>query len=270
MCLYDTIEIYYICFMPGKNQLTDIVFDTKQFVPGHSVDCVVIAFDTEGLKVLVMKWTGPEMYCLPGGFIRVEEDLDKAAIRVLKERAGIDLPFLEPFSTFGRVDRRQGDTLSHNLNTLKLPESVMKWFEQRFITTGFLSLVDMDRCDPKPDMMSESIGWYGIHELPNMIYDHRSIVETAVRYVRNQINYLPIGITLLPEKFTMKELQHLYESILEKKLDRGNFQRKMLKLGIFIRHEKQLEGGAHKAPYLYSFDKDKYEELLERGIGFVS
>ena len=112
--------------------------------------------------------------------------------------------------------------------------------------------------------MSESIDWYGIHELPDLIYDHREMVEEAIRYVRNQINYLPIGMTLLPEKFTMKELQNLYESILEKKLDRGNFQRKMLKLGIFKRHEKQLDGGAHKAPYLYSFDEEKYQDLLDK------
>lgn len=256
--------------MKTKPDIANLIFDTDKFVAGHSVDCVIIGFDRDGLKVLVMKWKGSDMYSLPGGFILKEEDLDKAAIRVLKERAGIELPFLEQFSTFGRVDRRDDNSLAHNFRMLKLPDATIQWFEQRFITTGFLSLVDMDKCDPMPDMMSETIGWYGIDGLPNLIFDHRSIVKKAIQYVRNQINYLPIGITLLPEKFTMKELQHLYESILEKKLDRGNFQRKMLKMGIFRRHEKQLEGGAHKAPYLYSFDKDKYQELLEKGIGFVS
>lgn len=256
--------------MEKQSPIANIPFDPNQFVAGHSVDCVVIAFDRDGLKVLVMKWKGPEMFCLPGGFVQVEEDLDKAATRVLKERAGIELPFLEQFSTFGRVDRRDGDTLAYNLKMMDVPDSVLQWFEQRFITTGYVSLVNMNKCDPKPDPMSESIGWYSIDELPNLIFDHRSIVKRAIQYIRNQINYLPIGLTLLPEKFTMKELQHLYESILEKNLDRGNFQRKMLKLGIFNRHEKQLEGGAHKAPYLYSFDKVKYQELLEKGIGFVS
>ena len=147
---------------------------------------------------------------------------------------------------------------------------ITDWFKQRFITTGYLSLVDIQKCGPKPDAFSEIIKWSPLDELPDLIFDHNEIVKCAIDFVKNQINYLPIGITLLPEKFTMKQLQSLYEAILGKKLDRGNFQRKMLKLEIFIRHEKQLEGGAHKAPYLYSFDKDKYKELLEQGFGFNS
>lgn len=247
-----------------------MAFEIEQFVPGQSVDCVVIGFDHEGLKILVMKWKGTEMFCLPGGFIMKEEDMDKAAIRVLKERTGIQLPFLEQFKTFGNINRRDSDTLAHNLRMLNAPGNVVDWFEQRFISTGYVSLVDISQCDLKPDIASEFIAWYGLDELPDLIFDHRDMVKEAISYIRNQINYLPIGITLLPEKFTMKELQHLYESILEKKLDRGNFQRKLLKLGIFIRHEKQLEGGAHKAPYLYSFDREKFNILLEKGIGFVS
>ena len=244
--------------------------DYTRFVPGMSVDCVVIGFDNDGLKVLLMKWKGLDKFSLPGGFVLKEEDLDKAAVRVLMERTGIRLPFLEQFKTFGNVARRDGSTLAHNLKMMKLPDPWIRWFEQRFISTGYVSLVDIGKCDLQSDPVSESIDWFGIHEIPDLIYDHREMVEEAIRYVLNQINYLPIGMTLLPEKFTMKELQHLYESILEKKLDRGNFQRKMLKLGIFIRHEKQLEGGAHKAPYLYSFDREKFDELLEKGIGFVS
>ncbi len=81
---------------------------------------------------------------------------------------------------------------------------------------------------------------------------------------------MPVGISLLPAKFTMKEFQALYEQILDKSLDRGNFQKKMLKLGFLDRHEKQLTGGAHKAPYLYSFNKSRYNDLVEKGIGYIS
>ena len=92
----------------------------------------------------------------------------------------------------------------------------------------------------------------------------------ALEQLRIRINYLPIGIALLPEKFTMKEFQTLYESILHKDLDRGNFQKKMLKLGILDRGEKKLSGKAHKAPYLYTFNKERYDELLQKGIGYMS
>ena len=270
MCKNDTLFFSYICDMANGNTTSAMTFDIDQFVPGQSVDCVIIGFDHEGLKVLVMKWKGADMYCLPGGFIRKKEDLDKAAIRVLEERTGIKLPFLEQFKTFGSASRRDEGTLEYHLKMLQASDRMVNWFQQRFISTGYVSLVDMNQCQPQPDLISESINWFSLHELPDLIFDHKNIVQEAIGYIRNQVNYLPIGLTLLPEKFTMKELQHVYESILEKKMDRGNFQRKMLKLGIFVRHEKQLEGGAHKAPYLYSFEQEKFDTLLQKGIGFVS
>lgn len=246
-------------------------FDVDQLVPGQSVDCVIIGFENQELKILVLKWKiDGSFWALPGGFIYKDEDMDKAAIRVLKERTGVDLPFLEQFKTFGDIKRRDDDTISKNLKSVQIEGKIANWFEQRFISTGYLSLVDISKCELSPDFASEEIKWISLNDLPDLIFDHNQMVKVALEFIRNQINYLPIGITLLPERFTMKQLQLLYESILGKKLDRGNFQRKMLKLDIFIRHEKQLEGGAHKAPYLYSFDKDKYEALLEKGFGFNS
>jgi len=245
--------------------------DLTQLIPGQSVDCVIIGFEQQELKILILKWkVKGEFWALPGGFVFKEEDLDKAAIRVLKERSGIELPFLEQFKSFGNIQRRNSDILIKNLKSIGITGKFIDWFKQRFITTGYLSLVDIKKCDPKPDFSSEMIKWASLDELPDLIFDHNDIVKTAIDYIKNQINYLPIGLTLLPQKFTMKELQGLYESILQKKLDRGNFQRKMLKLDIFIRHEKQLEGGAHKAPYLYSFDEEKYKVLLEQGYGYYS
>ena len=246
-------------------------FDLDQLVPGQSIDCVIMGFDQNELKILVLKWKAEgEIWALPGGFVFKEENMDKAAIRVLKERTGIELPFLEQFKTFGNVNRRDVDILVKNMKSMGMDSKMVDWFKQRFITTGYLSLVDIQKCDPKPDFSSEMIKWASLEELPHLIFDHNEIVKIALDFIKNRINYLPIGITLLPEKFTMKSLQNLYESILQKKLDRGNFQRKMLKLNIFIRHEKQLEGGAHKAPYLYSFDEEKYKKLLEQGYGFYS
>jgi len=257
--------------MKNKDLAKNLILDLDQLVPGQSVDCVIMGFEQNELKILVLKWKAEgEIWALPGGFVFKDENLDKAAIRVLKERTGIELPFLEQFKTFGNVNRRDVDILVKNMKSMGMDSKMVDWFKQRFITTGYLSLVDIQKCDPKPDFSSEMIKWASLEELPHLIFDHNKIVKIALDFIKNRINYLPIGITLLPEKFTMKSLQNLYESILQKKLDRGNFQRKMLKLNIFIRHEKQLEGGAHKAPYLYSFDEEKYKKLLEQGYGFYS
>lgn len=257
--------------MKSKDVGQKMLEELDQFIPGQSVDCVIIGFEQQILKILVLKLNFKDnLWMLPGGFIFKDEDIDRAAIRVLKQRTGLELPYLEQFKTFGKADRRDSKILTKQMASFGLKGKTSKWFTQRFITTGYLSLVNIDKCDPKTDFFDETAKWVAIDDLPDLIFDHNEIVKTAIDYIKNQINYLPIGITLLPEKFTMKQLQSLYESILKKKLDRGNFQRKMLKLDIFIRHEKQLEGGAHKAPYLYSFDKAKYNELLEQGYGFNS
>ncbi len=257
--------------MKNKELIKNLLFDTEQLVPGQSVDCVIMGFDQNKLKILVLKWKAEgNIWALPGGFVYRDENLDKAAIRVLKERTGIELPFLEQFKTFGNTNRREVDIMLKNMKSMGIDSAMVDWFKQRFITTGYLSLVDIQKCDPKPDFSSEMIKWATLEELPDLIFDHNEIVKIALDFIKNRINYLPIGITLLSAKFTMKSLQNLYESILQKKLDRGNFQRKMLKLDIFIRHEKQLEGGAHKAPFLYSFDTEKYKKLLEQGYGFNS
>ena len=130
--------------------------------------------------------------------------------------------------------------------------------------------MDLRNCTPTPDAISDKCTWTPVNHLPKLLFDHSEIVGKAMEQLRSRINYMPVGISLLPEKFTMKEFQSLYENILNRRLDRGNFQKKMLKQGFLDRHEKQLSGGAHKAPYLYSFNKDRYNELVEKGIGYIS
>ena len=129
-------------------------------------------------------------------------------------------------------------------------------------------MVNLNDTKPKPDGFSELCEWKSIDSLPNMILDHSKILQSALLHLKIQLNYLPIGISLLPKKFTMQDLRKLYEAILGKSLERSNFQRKLLKLDILIRHEKQMTGAANKAPYLYSFNIDNYNALLNQGIGF--
>lgn len=257
--------------MKTKNIDTGLLPNLDDMVPGNSIDCIIIGFEDQQLKILILKWKFVEdLWAVPGGFIQVDEDLDKAAVRVLRERTGIELPFLEQFKTFGNCGRRDPDILQQIIDSRNSNPKIIEWFQNRFISTGYVSLVDIQKCQLKLDLISEEMKWAPLNNLPPLIFDHHEIVVSGVNYIRNQMNYLPVGISLLPEKFTMKDLQGLYEAILNRKLDRGNFQRKMLKLGIFIRHEKELKGGSHKAPYLYSFDKEKYNKLLVNGFGFNS
>ncbi|WP_326282828.1 NUDIX hydrolase [Tamlana sp. 2201CG12-4] len=244
-------------------------------IPGNSIDCVIFGYEDQLLKILLLKWKTIDLWALPGGFILKNEDMDKAAHRILKDRSGLDNVFLNQFHTFGNKNRREllnqnipKEVESFEKNTIKEHPRLAKWLEQRFITTGYFALVDIKKAKPIPDVLSDTCEWVSVNELPVLIYDHNHIINTCLKHIAIQLNYLPIGISLLPNKFTMQDLQRLYEAFLNKKLERSNFQRKMLKLDIFIRLEKQLTGAANKAPYLYSFNKSKYLELVKKGIGF--
>jgi len=256
--------------MTPKNQISGLDFDPLDLMPGLSIDCVIIGFDLHALNILVMKLHNMDVWSLPGGFIRKDEAMDHAASRILEERSGISLPYLQQFHTFGEVNRRDLSTFLNNLQPPFNTPVLISWLKQRFISTGYLSLVDMRKSTPTPDVLSEAGKWIPVRELPELLFDHRNIVGKALEHIRNQINYMPVGKSLLPKKFTMKDLQVLYESILDRQLDRGNFQKKILKLGFLIRHEKKKGGGSHKAPFLYSFNAEKYKELLEQGIGYIS
>lgn len=253
-----------------KKNNAEVVFDPDLCVPGQSIDCVIIGFENNELKILILKLRAQNNWVLPGGFIYKDENMDHAAIRVLKERTGINLPFMEQFKTFGDVDRRNHSQSLSIYESFGIEGPVLNWLKQRFITTGYLSLVEIDQCVIQSDGSSDEARWVPLGKLPDLLFDHNKIVAAAIDYLKNQINYLPVGINMLPKKFTIKKLQQLYESIAQRPLDRGNFQRKILKLGILVRHEKHLTGGAHKAPYLYSFDQEKYGKLLEEGFGFNS
>ena len=245
--------------------------DTSVFLPNVSIDCVVIGFDLQQLQILLLKLKDYDLWMLPGGFIHLDEDMDQAATRILEERTGVKLPYLKQFHTFGDVDRNKKSTFPDVSQKSETEfKKMLDFVKQRFISSGYLSLVDIQSCAPMPDALSDQCTWKPVKQLPQLLYDHQEIVETALEQLRIRINYMPVGNSLLPEKFTMKEFQTLYEQILSRSLDRGNFQKKMLKLGFLDRHEKQLTGGAHKAPYLYSFNKKRYTELVKQGIGYIS
>ncbi|HTQ28025.1 MAG TPA: NUDIX domain-containing protein [Puia sp.] len=238
----------------------------KQFMPALSVDCVIFGFHENEMKVLLLKMKKADEWSLPGGFIYKNEDIERAAVRVLKERTGLDDIFLKQFHVFGDPARSNLAQARKRLEKHSKNFARDNFLLQRFVTVGFYALVDFFSANPMPDSLSEACIWWDLHHLPDLIMDHRHIFEKALETLRHQINHQPIGYNLLPEKFTMPELQKLYETILDKKLDRRNFQRRMLGYGILRRLKERRRGGAHKAPFLYSFNLRRYHLALEEGL----
>ncbi len=238
----------------------------KYFVPCISIDIVIFGFHHNQLKVLLLKIVNLTLYGLPAGFIYKDEHIDESAKRILKERTGLSDIFLQQFYVFG--DPRRSD---ENITKISFESSGIKhqknnWLLERFLTIGYYALVDFEAVDATPDIFSETCEWHDIHELPVMAMDHSNIIEQALVTLRTHLHYEPLGYNLLPEKFTMPELQKLYETILDKQLDRRNFQRKMISYGILKRLKLRRKNVAHKAPYLYSFDLRKYHLALQEGF----
>jgi len=233
---------------------------------GLSVDCVIFSFHEQHLKILLLKMDVVQKWALPGGFIKKSEPIEEAAYRVLRERTGVKDIFLQQFHVFGALDR--ADPIIHQKRYqsfgVKIPKD--NWLIQRFITVGFYALVDFNEVLVQPIQEDMQFEWIAIDDMNDLMMDHAAIVQKALETLRTQLAYLPIGKNLLPKKFTMPELQKLYETILNEKLDRRNFQRKLLSFGILNRLTETKQGGAHKAAYLYSFNEKKYQKALKEGL----
>lgn len=245
--------------------LQSIIENNKNYQPGLSIDCVIFGFHDNQLKVLLIKVPHNEKWSLPGGFIPIDQDIDVAAVTVLNERTGVEGVFLRQFATFGKIKRNDNHFGEEILKRLNIDAEQGKWFTQRFVTIGYYALVDFLKIVPSRINSSE-IEWIDHKEVPELILDHKEIVDKALDTLRIELNLMPIGYNLLPEKFTIPELQKLYETILDKKLDRRNFLRKITNIGILTKLDEKKNNVAHKAPNLYSFDKEKYNEVLKNGL----
>lgn len=246
--------------MDSKQQILLRSDEAKGIYLSHiSADPVIFGFDDNRLKVLMLQLNYRQKWLLPGGYVRKDEDMDDAVVRILRERAGISDAYLEEFGVFGKKDRSEfffedfDDTLFH---------------KQRFISIGYLALYNPSNTTLVKDDISNACDWIFLDELDNIdiAMDHRQIIDKALLTLRERISIKPIGYNLLPEKFTLSELQKLYETILGKELNRGNFYRKIKNLGILKKLDEQRRGGAHKAPDLYSFDEQNYNKALENGL----
>jgi ADP-ribose pyrophosphatase YjhB (NUDIX family) len=258
-------------YMKKKEEIQNFLkYGEDQFLPHLSIDCVIFGYHSNQLKILLTKWKDLKGWSLPGGYIGKTESLEESASRILKERTCLKKIHLQQFKTFGAIDRVTPQNMNTNLLGLEyqIDPSRLAWMSDRMLSIGFYSLVEYSKVAPLPDFLSDECVWWDIHEVPELFFDHNLIVDEALKTLRLHIYHQPIGIKLLPEKFTLPELQGLYETILGKKLDRRNFQKKIMSLGILIKLEEFKSIGPHRSPVLYKFDKQKYEKALKVGITF--
>jgi 8-oxo-dGTP diphosphatase len=215
-----------------------------------SIDCVIFGFHDLELQLLLVKHAGgigKGKWGLPGGWILEMEDLDDAAYRILKELTGIESIYLEQLRAFGKVDRFPG---------------------KRVVTVAYFALVDPGEYHLIPGFTASDVVWYKVNSHPKLLYDHEEIVGYALEYLRRKVRHEPIGFNLLPEEFTLLDLQQLYESLLQQPLDKSNFRRKFRKMGLLQKSDKKQEDVPHRAATLYSFDKSTYQRLVREGFNF--
>jgi len=226
------------------------------FMHGLAIDAVIFGFHDHQLKVLLMRYNKTGVVALPGGFIHKKENLNEAANRIVSERTGLEDIYLEQFYVFGDHGRSDPEPMKDILTANNIKHDENHWLLQRFISIGYYALVDFTKVVPKPDTIFDNCAWYDLTSVPQLMQDHNVIIKKALAFLRNDLDNKLIAFNLMPGEFTLGDLQILYETILDKKLLRPAFQRKMLSLGILERVAKKWTGGAHKAPYLYRFSKN--------------
>ncbi len=215
-----------------------------------AVDCVVFGLDDEDLKVLLIQrgldpFAGK--WALPGGFVRLDESVDEAAKRELSEETGLGKVFLEQLHTFGAPDRDP---------------------RERVVSVAYYALVNLAAHRVQAATDAKEAAWFATGDLPKLAFDHEAIVDLALERLREGVRRRPVGFELLPAKFTLSMLQRLYEKILERPLDKRNFRKRVLALGLLEELDEVEQDVAHRAARLYRFDKKRYRELEKAGVDF--
>lgn len=228
--------------------------------PALTVDCVIFGLDESNqLKVLLIQRAlepFKDYWALPGGFVDMSETLEAAALRELEEETGVRDVFIEQLFTFGDPDRDP---------------------RGRVVSVAYFALVNLGEHPVRASSDARNVKWFELDKMPDLAFDHAKILHTAVNRLKAKVRYQPIGFELLPEKFTLSQLQELYETILgvEEGLNKRNFRKRIQQMGVLKEAGKQ-SGVAHRPAMLYSFDKERYEalvkaryeDLIKRGMDF--
>ena len=220
--------------------------------PAVTVDCVVFGFDAQehDLKVLLIQRAADpfkDHWALPGGFVDMDEEVETAAMRELEEETGMTNVFLEQLYTFGNLNRDP---------------------RGRVISVAYYALVTRADKTILAASDAKNVHWFSVNDLPSLAFDHDKILEMGLQRIRGKVSYQPIGFELLPDKFPLSALQKLYETILEQPLDKRNFRKKILSMGILTELEEFQKDVSHRAARLYRFDKMRYNQMVKDGFYF--
>ena len=218
--------------------------------PALTVDGVVFGFDDADLKLLLIQRALDPFqgkWALPGGFVRIEEGLEQAARRELAEETGITRLYLEQLFTFGDPKRDP---------------------RERVVSVAYYALVKLAAHPVRAASDARNAAWFPVADLPALAFDHAAIVELAFQRLKTKVRYEPIGFELLPEKFALSELQRLYEVILAQPVDKRNFRKKILSMGLLQDTDEIQQDVTHRAARLYRFEPRRYEQLKRKGLNF--
>jgi len=212
-----------------------------------SVDCIIFGFDEAKLKVLLIrsdlkKFAG--RWSLLGDLVFPNEDLDAAAYRILKQRTGLADVYLEQVSTFGTVNRHPAG---------------------RVVTVAYCSLINVQH--HKLNILDNELHWHDVKTVTDLAFDHQQIFDTCLRQLQKRVQEHPLGFNLLPKKFSLRDLQNLYEAILDIKMDRRNFRKKFFSMDFLTDLNEMETDVSHRPGKLYKFDYEKYENRKKKWIG---
>lgn len=214
-----------------------------------SVDCIILGFTNGKLYLLISKRKFEPLKnqdTLMGGFLRANEDLEEAASRVLYEYTGIKDVFMEQVGTYGSIHRDEGE---------------------RVISVAYYALIDLELFD-ETLCKTHNTRWKELDQVGPLIFDHNQMVDDTMAILRSKAAVQPLGFNLLPEKFTLPQLQSLYEAIYQTKLDKRNFRKKILEMGILEKQTDKDKSASKRGAFYYKFNKEKYDRLRETGFFF--
>jgi ADP-ribose pyrophosphatase YjhB (NUDIX family) len=236
--------------------------------PNLTVDCAIFGYHDGKLQLLLVKNKIVTKWCLPGGYVRKDENLDQAAARTTLERTGIGNLFLKQFKTFGDLGRNDprgafDPNMLFELTGVRVEDT---WLTGETASVGFYAITDIVNARPKADFSSSECGWFSVDKLPPLGFDHDQMACEALFTMRMHLYHFPIGKNLLPEKFTLKEIHLFYETMIGKKLNPSNFPNKLISLGLLVKLDEKKSIGAHRSPTFYKFNTEVYDRALKEGL----